>query len=609
MIKPLLDKFSWNLLGRFELLETLIKRVCESVEQCFSYDRLLNGLEVGSIGQETGRMVAVAVAAITIIGFLPLGISAEANHAEGVLDDVPVPPVPIGGSALSAGELWENPQDHQLQRLQEFEDGCTPHPPIRVTENHGSHGFTWTNPATGDHEHRPGSGVTQGSGSKDDPFIIEGWCITSPTTTGFDDALPAVGLHGTDAHVEVRDTLINGASGYLDKGLYAFASSNITFAENVILHSYTGAYAFLAENIEIRDNTVLSSHHFGIGALGSEDVVVSNNTVEYTLHGEHVLGVGIYIQDTASPIVQNNDVRYTYSYGILVWRSTSPTITGNNVTNSLSSGVAFVQSPDATVTGNFAGNNEGTGIATWARTTGLLVADNIATGNTADGIDLVGAILSKSINATVENNTAKDNGGVGLRLSYIDGSELRNNTLERNIIGIEVDGSGPGVTGTLVEKNRMTENDRGLLIHSFSDETTVRDNVLVDNADKGVHVMDSNQLHVLHNTIEGSEWGLVLEEHRWNGGLEDAHITANHVANNSGGILFSGQNIGHVVKENNIYENNQVGLFVGGEYLVDARENWWGCQDGPSNSGCDWAIGEATFDPWLTAPNPNAGAR
>lgn len=42
---------------------------------------------------------------------------------------------------------------------------------------------------------------------------------------------------------------------------------------------------------------------------------------------------------------------------------------------------------------------------------------------------------------------------------------------------------------------------------------------------------------------------------------------------------------------------------------TDGRWNWWGCPDGPGDGeDCATVDGDVVFDPWLTEPNPEAGA-
>jgi len=59
----------------------------------------------------------------------------------------------------------------------------------------------------------------------------------------------------------------------------------------------------------------------------------------------------------------------------------------------------------------------------------------------------------------------------------------------------------------------------------------------------------------------------------------------------------------------NRFIDNNSGISNGAAGSLDAENNWWGCNAGPGNTGCDSVIGTVDFDPWLVlgisaSPNP-----
>lgn len=52
----------------------------------------------------------------------------------------------------------------------------------------------------------------------------------------------------------------------------------------------------------------------------------------------------------------------------------------------------------------------------------------------------------------------------------------------------------------------------------------------------------------------------------------------------------------NIIKDSNTGANGLTGT------VVDAENNWWGCNKGPNQPGCDTAIGTVDFTPWLTKP-------
>ncbi len=55
----------------------------------------------------------------------------------------------------------------------------------------------------------------------------------------------------------------------------------------------------------------------------------------------------------------------------------------------------------------------------------------------------------------------------------------------------------------------------------------------------------------------------------------------------------------NVIKGNNVGANGLIGT------VVNAENNWWGCNKGPNQPGCDTATGTVDFTPWLTKPPKN----
>src|SRR3990170_1756972 len=83
-------------------------------------------------------------------------------------------------------------------------NGLTPHAPIGITSNGG---FPL-----------PSNGVTGGSGTPADPYIIEGWDINASTGVG-------IYIQDTDAHYVLRDLDIH-ADGANTVGIWLSNTSN-----------------------------------------------------------------------------------------------------------------------------------------------------------------------------------------------------------------------------------------------------------------------------------------------------------------------------------------------------------------------------------------------
>ena len=147
---------------------------------------------------------------------------------------------------------------------------------------------------------------------------------------------------------------------------------------------------------------------------------------------------------------------------------------------------------------------------------------------------------------------------------------------------------------------------------------------------------------VIGNELFGNALpGVTMHSHSPFQSLNDNLITGNRIAGNgadgdvpgsgtSGILIFSDTSggappiTGTVISQNIISDeevditvatdgavdahlNSLLGRSVGvqnmGAGSVDARENWWGCKDGPSAKGCSHIVGpNVAFEPWLTRP-------
>jgi Bacterial Ig-like domain (group 1). len=85
---------------------------------------------------------------------------------------------------------------------------------------------------------------------------------------------------------------------------------------------------------------------------------------------------------------------------------------------------------------------------------------------------------------------------------------------------------------------------------------------------------------------------------------DEVTITGNTIANNvgvtSGVHIISGVDVTSVQAHfNNIVGNEGYGINNGGTGTLDATNNWWGCNGGPGETGCDTVSANVDADPWI----------
>jgi parallel beta-helix repeat protein len=129
-------------------------------------------------------------------------------------------------------------------------------------------------------------------------------------------------------------------------------------------------------------------------------------------------------------------------------------------------------------------------------------------------------------------------------------------------------------------------------------ENSIRDSYV------GVDLSSAQNNVVANNTITATTYAVGASyapgNQIVNNTLDDSWVAV-EVDGNASELAFHSNNIGHT--------RTGVGFEAeGADSPVDALRNWWGCPDGPDNPACADAIGPVDYDPWLTEPNPAAGA-
>lgn len=222
----------------------------------------------------------------------------------------------VTGSFGSVGSVEQSTVMEQAQYTGPSQcDGQTPHPPIRITEDEGPQGFILGDRSpTGDPIYRPGSGVTAGNGTADDPYQIEGWCI-APNPSG-------VGIHveDTKAHLVIRDNKLDGRTdethGGQATGILLHNVENATLSHNEITdHDDTwfepgtregGLVIRYSSNIGVVDNTFTSNFQGDLHISGSEAITVADNLFQNKENG-----LGISLNDATEIKLVGNDFLYS----------------------------------------------------------------------------------------------------------------------------------------------------------------------------------------------------------------------------------------------------------------------------------------------------------
>lgn len=455
------------------------------------------------------------------------------------------------------------------------------------------------------------------------------------------------GIAVVDSHsVSVESNLVRDGPGV---AVHIQTSTDSTIQGNDIIDNEGPgvSVAIQSERISVAGNMIQRSGNLGIGIWDSYHVNIDANVVKES--GDD----GLQVQRAADSMVALNWISSNRESGLRVSDSPGIELRENSIVDNEGwpySGLSIARSPEAVAENNIVRGSE---LALWDSPQGELRRNLVQEGwlgvirsNQSTIVDnsLDGAMeISGSTGAVVQGNSFSQ-GGIALlgmdKEEFLHDIDATNTLMGRPIYYIrEASGmvvpqdsgqviivASDNVTGAGLEIRQATY---GALI-AYSKDVLVTDSLLEDGYN-GVWAHFSHQVTVSHSTMrnhldpwdpDNPAWAVTIF------GGSGNRITKNLLEDSSGavGLFLSDGNLvdnntidanvngitsvlggsGDRMRYNNIVQN---GLGAGGidSVALDARYNWWGCPHGPNHADCDSLEGEIVFEPWLTAPNPEAG--
>lgn len=481
-----------------------------------------------------------------------------------VLSALAMATVPLVGQAsfLDADPGLPHVQDAGMEHADPDEacEARTLHEPVHVLGDHGPLGFTWTNPLTGEEEHRPGSGVISGDGTAEDPFLIAGWC-TRPVP-----GVPGIWIEQTSAHVRIADNVLRASTlgEPTETGIDLRNVPNATVEDNRFHGGKDALRAETAPGLLVKDNVVTSTASGAMFLYEIDEATVRANLLDDTGDAS-----GVYIADSEEVLLEDNRVHEAF-YGLRMADSSDIVVQQNNVTAQTlqKRGIFNARSANIVIEDNRAQGTFHTAIGTQR-------SDNVdIRGNVVDA-EMRGISYLLSSQGTIEDNHVDMDTDTGWGIILIEGenSIVRGNVVRDSGDGIDTRGSAslPGVT---IADNHVEDTRKGLSLGTMA--KTVKNNTLV------------------HNQV-----GILLGDR-----IDGTFIAQNQIHDNGEGVIVYKGARDIVLEENNIYDNIQgLGLnATTAENPVQASHNWWGCPDGPGDPACEDVEGSAIVDPWRSQP-------
>ncbi len=271
----------------------------------------------------------------------------------------------------------------------------------------------------GDQDFTAANGVTGGSGTEADPYVIEGWEINASASHG----------------IWIR----NAASSLIIQDVY--------------VHSGGANDGILLENISSADlvNLTTAGNWHGIRVTDSGFVSIEKAEVE----SNHV---GIRIVDTLVPFIFRSNVTLSGSNGIEIDSAEEGSVGENIVTSNAGDGLHISDFPGCEVIGNLVAENGGYGINLLSAC--VSAGDNVVLSNGMVGISAQGSVAIELADNEVSRNQED-----GIRVVSSESIYVSANKVSYNIgTGIIIGGT-PNVTVTrnnIIDNGVQASDDRAL---------------------------------------------------------------------------------------------------------------------------------------------------
>ena len=437
----------------------------------------------------------------------------------------------------------------------------------------------------GDADFTSVNGVTGGSGTESDPYIIEGWDIDASSAHG-------IWIEDVTAHFIIKDCYVH--DGEIDRyGIYLLRCVNGTVTGNICSDYGAGIFLDSSSNNTLSNNSCSSSNNYdsgirlssssnnntlsdnecsyndwGIILHSSCDNTLSNNncsgndrgiglfslSVDNTLSGNNCsyndgLGIilysscnnnalsgnncsyngrGIYLDSSSNNTLNDNNCSYN-GRGIYLYSSSSNTLSDNNCSSSNYCGVYFQYSSNNTLRNNNCSNSDD-GIVLYSSCN-----NNTLSGNSCSGNDEGIYLLSSSSNTLCGNSFSNNN--YVIRLSSSNNNTLSDNNCSYNVNGIQLHYSS---NNTLSDNDCSSNYFNGIYLYSSCDNT-LNNNNASSNGAYGVYIWDSTGTTIYHNiffdNIDNHAFDNGGSENLWNASYP---IGGNYWDNYTGVDEFSG---------------------------------------------------------------------
>ncbi len=404
--------------------------------------------------------------------------------------------------------------------------------------------------------------VFSGTGTYEDPHIIEGYNITTTSFRG-------IYITGTTKHFIVRNCYVEATYFGIDINDVAYGTA--TVINNTCNNNNDKGIVLSSSGSSTVANNTCNNNWDGIKLTSSDSSTVANNTCSNNVRG-------IYLEDSGSATLVNNTFT---DCGLRISEFTLSAYLSYTVENNWVNGkkLGYYTNLDSTTIAE-----KVYGQLILVNCTNVTVRDQILNNatvalflchctyssiiNNTCNNNQYGIYLYFAVNSTVANNTCNNN-YAGIKFEDSDSSTAVNNTCSFNIFeGINLQYSG----NATVANNTCSNNDgRGIMLHS-SGISTVANNICSNNGKYGIYLPSSAFCVVTCNLLqENEEYGVYLRSDSEN----------------------------NLIHHNNFIDNNIGGTSQAFDYGFDfeTTNTWYDTETLEGNFWFDWSgIGSYSID-------------
>jgi len=406
-----------------DVVGNTIPQVGQWYHIAITHDGTTQRLYVNGVVESTGSLTPNTPSGTDLLigKFYQTDISRQFN---GLIDEVG-----IWNRALSAEEI---------KQLATVTSGYTPHTPISIN---------------GNNEFTPANGVTGGSGTQTDPYIIEGWEIDAQ------GGKYGIQIENTDAYFVLKNSYVFNAT--LNTGMWWDQTSAIRLVNvvngkiynNTVVHSKQGIALLDGSNHNQVSYNVINDTECGIFMYPDSTYNIITNNVFTNV------GSGLYLECRANyNFIANNTIYnastgiYLGGYGYTACKYNN--ITGNKIQNCNGVGISISSFEPGynviynnEITNISSGNLPGYGIYFFDATTHNLVMNNRIARTASYGIYLKDSSSSNEIYLNSFINTSPGGKGAnGTSQAYdgVGGNYWYNNTTKKGNYWSNWDGNNWG---------------------------------------------------------------------------------------------------------------------------------------------------------------------